>query len=352
MFGEHGRLALVLLNFVWVGAACWFVFLIVERMIGFLTGIVTAVLFALLPFGKTDLLLYIGNAGIASFLFIVCAFLLIRCLERVSVARSLALGSVIGIANLTHAGSLLFAPLSAVLILIGSRSSGVERWKSAALVLITAICVVAPWTARNYLTFERLVVIRNGFGFQLYIGNPGLAQTFIPGIQILGRNSTPPWTAAGPRQALATLRDLEHDRALRNHSLRTIKLHAPSDYHLYNEAQRDHVFFSRAVAFMLDRPLLSVKMTFWKAYAFFANWGVVRTLIAVAAFCGWLVMTRDIRATSLLLLLLAYAFPYALSLPIYYRYRSPAEPIMFVLIGLLLGTAAKRLRLWPKWRFA
>jgi hypothetical protein len=62
--------------------------------------------------------------------------------------------------------------------------------------------------------------------------------------------------------------------------------------------------------------------------------GFVRSLIAVAAFVGWLAMMRDIRATSLMLLLLAYASPYVLSLPMYYRYRSPAEPIMFVLASV------------------
>jgi hypothetical protein len=346
IFGEHGRLVLVLINFIWVGAACWLVFLLVERLVGSMIGMATAVLFALLPFGKSDLLLYIGNAGMACFLFIVCAWLLIRCLEHVSVARSLALGGAIGIANLTHAGSLLFAPLAAVVILIGSGTNSVATWKSAALVLVAAICVVAPWTVRNCLTFDRLVIVRNGFGFNLYIGNPTLAQTFVPGLQIAGIDNVPPWTAAGPRQALATLRDLEHDRALRNHALRTINSHAPSGYQLYNEAQRDHVFLSRAVAFILDKPLLSARMMFWKAYAFFAGWGLVHSLIAVAASLGWLVMMRDIRATSLMLLLLAYASPYVLSLPMYYRYRSPAEPIMFVLIGLLLGTVAKRLQLW------
>jgi hypothetical protein len=55
---------------------------------------------------------------------------------------------------------------------------------------------------------------------------------------------------------------------------------------------------------------------------------------------------RDSRATSLALLVAGYAFPYALSLPIYYRYRAPVEPVMFVLIGLLLGTVGKQLWHW------
>jgi hypothetical protein len=57
IFGEYGRLILVLLNFFWVGAACWTVFLIVDRILGFMTGMATASLYALLPFGRADLLL-------------------------------------------------------------------------------------------------------------------------------------------------------------------------------------------------------------------------------------------------------------------------------------------------------
>jgi hypothetical protein len=258
-----------------------------------------------------------------------------------------ALGATIGIANITHTGSLLFAPFSAVIILAASRSSKPQAWKSAAVVLITAILVVSPWILRNYVTFDQLVSVRTNFGFQLYIGNPGLAQTFIPGLQLEDGEIEAPWTAAGPRQALARLRDLEHDRALRSNARRIITAHAPKAYESYNEAQRDSVFFARAVAFMRDKPLLSAKMMLWKTYAFFANWGLLRSLIAAAAFVGWLAMVRDIRATSLMFLLAGYVFPYALSLPLYYRYRSPAEPIMFVLIGLLLGTVAKQLQRWP-----
>jgi hypothetical protein len=345
-FGDYGRLALVLMNFFWVGASCWVVFLLVERLQGFMAGVAAATLFALLPFGRADLLLYIGNGAMASCLFVVCGFLLISCLERLSLARSLALGATLGITNLTHAGSLLFAPLSALIILAGSRTSKREAWKSAGVVLLTPMLMVAPWMLRNYLTFDQWVIVRNGFGFQLYIGNPALAQTFVAGLPIEGTDTSPPWTAAGPRQALATLRDLEHDRGLRSHSRDMIEAHAPQGYELYNEAQRDRLFFSRALAFMRDRPLLSAEMMFWKTYAFFANWGAVRTLIAATAFLGWLVMMRDIRATSLMLLLAGYTIPYALSLPIYYRYRSPVEPIMFVLIGLFLGTVWKQLLHW------
>ncbi len=58
---------------------------------------------------------------------------------------------------------------------------------------------------------NRWVIVRNAFGFQLYIGNPALAQTFVAGLPIEGTDT--PWTAAAHMQALATLRDLEHHGA-------------------------------------------------------------------------------------------------------------------------------------------
>ena len=346
LFGKGGRLALVLLNFIWVGAACWVVFLLVDRMVGPPAGMLTAVLLALFPFDSNLLLYNIGNTSIASFVIIICAFLLIRCLERVSVARSLALGAMIGIANLTHTSSLLFAPLSAVVLLLGSRAPRLERLKSASLVLITAVCVVAPWTVRNYLTFDRLVVVRDGLGLHLHIGNPGLAQTFTRGLRIEGTDKPPPWTAKGPRQSLAKLADLKHRRALRYHSLELVTSRAPADYQLFNEVQRDQVFQARAKAFMRDHPVLVAKMMFWKGYTFLTNGGLVRTLTALVAVLGWLVMIRDIRASILMLFLLAYSAPYVLSLPIPHRYRVPAEPIVFVLIGCFLGVLIKRVSSW------
>jgi hypothetical protein len=49
-------------------------------------------------------------------------------------------------------------------------------------------------------------------------------------------------------------------------------------------------------------------------------------------------MIKDIRANGLMIMLMAYSLTYTLALPVYFRYRTPIEPLVFVLTGLLLGT--------------
>jgi hypothetical protein len=343
LFGDQGRLVLVLLNVLWLGMTSVIIFLLIEQLVGFWPGTIMAALFVLLPFHRTELLIYIGNAAMAAFLFSLNSLLLIWCLEKVSSGRCLALGATVGIATLTHAGMLLFVPLTALIVLVGFGVRRIEVWRSVGAGLIVAILVILPWTLRNAVTFGQLIPVRNGFGFQSYIGNPGLASTFVPTLQSNATVAPPPWTASGPWQALEKLRDLEFDRAVRHYSIITIRELAPEGYSLFNEAQRDKVFLSHTVEFVREMPLLTARMAFWKVLAFFGNWGLIFRITALTAFAGWLVMLRDYRATSLMLLLAAYTIPYAISLPLYYRYRFPAEPLLFVLAGLLLGVISKRL---------
>ena len=115
LFGEHGRLALVLLNVLWMGLTALLIVLCCRDR--FREGILAALLFLLMLAYVSRPWLYIGNTALASFLFTLVAFLLFLSLERPSFPRSAALGSALGVANLAHAGSLLFGVAGVALLL-------------------------------------------------------------------------------------------------------------------------------------------------------------------------------------------------------------------------------------------
>lgn len=84
-----------------------------------------------------------------------------------------------GLTALTHAGTSLFAPISALMFL-ASGKPGKEVWQCSLAVVFAAALVVSPWTLRNYFTFGEFVPIRTGVGFMFYLGNSALADTFKP----------------------------------------------------------------------------------------------------------------------------------------------------------------------------
>ena len=336
LFGEYGRLVLVLLNVLWVVATALVVALCCRRASTLNISLLTAASFFLGQLHISNPWLYIGNVALAMFLFSLCALCLIRALEASEFRRVLTLGVVIGITNLAHAASILFGPAAAAILLARWGVRRAVAWRSAVAVTVLPLMIVAPWAARNYLTFHEFVPIRTGFGWQLYIGNVALAMTLAED-RSDNRQAAPPWTATSPREAVRLIRDLDHEAALRGYARELEVAKAPVHYASYNEAQRDRYFGSLAAAFMGENPGLVAQLVFWRLQSFLFGWDVFTTIITLCALAGILARWRDLRAVGLCALICVYTLPYALSVVFYFRYRAPIDPIMFMLIGFLLS---------------
>ena len=349
VFGEYGRLFLVVLNVIWLCGSSVMIFFLVREIASPHTGLYTALLFLLVHTHRYEVILYIGNTALAGFLYCVIVCLLIRCLGNPTLLKSALLGVVIGLANLNHAGSLLFAPLSALVILLSSGASKEKAWRSSFVLVLTTLFILSPWVLRNYFTFGAFVPVRSGFGYQLFIGNPGLAQTFTSGMDFDVGTTRPPWVANSPLHALRLLRDLEHDSTLASHSIDYVSRITSPAYQDFNEIERDRVFLVRSLSFIWAEPLLAARMLFWKTVVFFSFWDVKLGLISLAALLGGVLMIKDARVLSIFMLMLGYVFPYIISLPLYYRYRSPLEPMLFILAGCFAGACFQMLS--PYWSF-
>jgi hypothetical protein len=342
VFGEYGRLFLVLLNVVWLGASGVMIFLLVRDFTNPHAGLYTALLFLLVHTHRFEVILYIGNAALAGFIYCLIAYLLIRCTRNPTLLSGAVLGGVIGLANLNHAGSLLFAPLSALIIFLANARSWAKVWQTCFLLMLTAVLILTPWVLRNYHTFGAFVPVRSGFGYQLYIGNPGLAGTFTPGMDDDAMGTKPPWVASGPLHALRLLRNLEYDAALASHSIQFVSNSGIPGYQEFNEVQRDRIFLSRSLDFLRVKPVLALQMAFWKTITFLTFWNPGLGLLSLTAFLGSLLYIKDVRIAGISFLVVVYMLPYVTSLPLYYRYRSPIEPLFFTLAGLFLDASLQK----------
>jgi hypothetical protein len=93
--------------------------------------------------------------------------LIIRAYKQPTIVKIIACGAFLGLSCWLRANALLLAPLFACLVLALFR---VHRLRYAALLIASALLVIAPITLRNYIVFRHFVPISLGSGMVLTEG--------------------------------------------------------------------------------------------------------------------------------------------------------------------------------------
>lgn len=132
--------------------------LIGRRLGGETAGLMVAALAACHP-----LLIAADGSLMSETLYGLCVatalLLALKLLERPSLPRAAGLGAAIGLAALTRGEGLLLLPLLALPVAwIGSRGTR-GRLTVAGVAVLTAVLVIAPWTIRNWSTFDQPVLL-------------------------------------------------------------------------------------------------------------------------------------------------------------------------------------------------
>jgi 4-amino-4-deoxy-L-arabinose transferase-like glycosyltransferase len=170
----HGPLYPMVLSFTSrLGATDWFDHKMLSVLIGTavvlvtallarrLAGEVAAVVAGLFAAFYPNLWLIDGvlfPEGLFALCTTLAALLAYRYRDRPSVARSMWLGAVIGLATLTRGEGLLLVPLLVVPWVLRTRSRPANlRWRDLLLGIVACVGVVAPWSIRNAIVFDKFV---------------------------------------------------------------------------------------------------------------------------------------------------------------------------------------------------
>ncbi len=132
-----------------------------------------------------------GSAMFAEGLFVLLMVAVLALLDRAIAARrstwrwAAVTGVVLALATLTRAVGLFFVPLAALVIWLfstrstqatpvnGSQRSARQLWRnvpSAAAVVLGFVLTIAPWTLRNYLVHDRLILIDTNGAISMWYG--------------------------------------------------------------------------------------------------------------------------------------------------------------------------------------
>jgi hypothetical protein len=168
-------------------------------------------------------------------LLLLIVFDLARATRRQTYATSVLVGLLAGMTMLVRLEYLVLVGAIMLGALIAHR-----QWKMTAIAAVAAFLVVAPWTARNYIVFHRLIPVSNASGELLFLGfNPASIGSGV-------------WLDENERPEQLLINEINA---------------VPLDR--YFESARDKVFYDAAIDYMKSHPLRSfVVLPIFKAALF------------------------------------------------------------------------------------
>lgn len=344
LFGEYANLFVFAGQILAVCVTAVLLYLLALRFGGPWVGLVAVVLWLALPYTLYKVTQAISPAPFGALAVVLFALLLVRALERPTLGRGAALGLGGGFAWLTFSATLLFPFIGAVCLAACRGKSGGRPALAAGVSLVCAILVISPWMVRNQMVFDEFVPLRNGSGFLLQLGNPTLSRLADPEFREADEPPAP-WSAATTSEALWRLRrDLPAAHEVYDYSQALAAHHGPEDYESFNEAQRDKVYGQHARSFILENPVHVAILSLRKAHGFYFSYFVTAGVLMVVAVAGLGLTFRRRHVWLMWALLIAFSLPYLATVPFFYRYRFPIEPIVALLAAITLAGMLEQFR--------
>jgi 4-amino-4-deoxy-L-arabinose transferase-like glycosyltransferase len=319
--GYHPLVARLIQGVVGGALICFLIYLIGRRVVDETTGLLGAGLAAVYGY-----FVYYNVALMTETFFIVLVlsslYLSLELKEKSTLARWVLLGLTLGTAGLLRQTILLFAPFLLLWLYWELKNKGVQWWYFTVPVIVIAF-LIAPWTVRNYLAYDRFLLLNSNAGYALYASNN----------PIMGTD----W---------------------RNE---IVVVPVPEELEGRNEAEIDRALTQRAIGFIFANPRRYLGLTLDKTLEYFKFWpssesSPVSNLNRVLSFGLYLPFmilglclsfSRWRSFAALYLFMVIHTGMHLLSWPAP-RYRLPVDAILMVFAGLALLELARGVSAWRR----
>ncbi len=310
---------------VMTGLLC---FVAARQLFGPVVGSLAGLLSLLYPYHVYHDL-WLGDAALSGFLLLAWLLLAWRLARSDRVAWGLAVGGVLGLAILLRPALGLLFVATVTWLKLGTRLGWARTLKHALVVGAAVLCVMLPWTVRNYRALGTLVPVCTYGGYAFWVGNnPVTEHCLRTGMEV-----------DQPTDALL---------ALIGDSLRGL-----------DEVEQQRWFYREGLSFIVRQPVSFLRLIPWKVWRFW-GWDVypkpaqaIRTVVHGATYlplAALAVLGMDAafrtRKKELTLLLIVYAL-FTLFHFVFYsysRYRKPLDHTLTIVAapGLLAVLPKKR----------
>jgi len=151
-------------------ATCYFIMRIGERIFDRRTGRIAFVVAAINPF-FINWTGYIQTETICMFLFITSLYSLLL-FDREHSKKYLVMSALLlAAAGLTRPFVVLFLPFICIYLVLKARRDRAEALKRAGIYVLCFLCLVVPWTIRNYIVYKEFILVNNANGLTFFAGN-------------------------------------------------------------------------------------------------------------------------------------------------------------------------------------
>ncbi len=323
-FGIYSRASafvLLAINSIFSSLTCIPIFLIGRRIFSEKVAVGAAWTWALLPYVMFWCTRWIWETSLSALLMAVIFWLSLTLEEHDGIKPWIEFGLLWGIAALNSTVLVSFLPASGSWAWYRRAKRGKKSFAGVLAASIVFVACVGPWTARNYRTFGKFMLVRDNFGAELRLGNgPGADGTWMQYLH--------------PTQDLYALRQYESMGELPYIAMRKRQA---LDYIEADYPRFAALCLKRFIYFWAGPPKLAqiwwlaeVKNSLFLASSLLMFWGLGRAL-----------RKRKPGAWLLFWLILLYPAIYYFVFP-GQRYRHPIEPEMTILGIYLLNEAEAR----------
>jgi 4-amino-4-deoxy-L-arabinose transferase-like glycosyltransferase len=320
IYSHSSALVLLGINSLFSALTCIPIFLIAKRCFSEKVAIWSAWIWAVMPSVMFWCTRWVWETSLAALLLTLAFWLTLDLEERDGLKPWLEFGLLWGIAVLTNASLLAFLPASGLWAWYRRWKRGKPSLAGVALASLIFVACIAPWTARNYRTFGRLMFLRSNFGAELRIGNG-------PGADGTWREYLHPTQNAYQMRLYRQLGEIAYVAQRKQEAIAFIR----GDYARFaGLSMKRFVYYWGGAPRSSETPaLVLMKNSIFLASSLLAFWGLGRAL-----------RKRRPGAWLFFWLILCYPAIYYAVFP-HPRYRHPIEPELGILIVFVISEAGK-----------
>jgi 4-amino-4-deoxy-L-arabinose transferase-like glycosyltransferase len=173
IYSAQSALVILSLNSLFSALTCVAIFLIANETLGRTTAVVSAWVWALLPYSIYWPTHHIWETSLSAFLLSLAILCTLRMAESQSLIHWAGFGLLWGLIALTNAVMLSFLPVALLWIWRARPRRFVAYSRELGIFVLIVAFAVAPWILRNERVMGKFIFPRSNFGFELYMGNHG-----------------------------------------------------------------------------------------------------------------------------------------------------------------------------------
>ena len=174
IYSDASAWVLLSINSLLTALTCISIFFIAHRTMGEKVAFWSAWIWALLPYAMYWSVHWVWDTTLAPFLLSVLFLVTLKLEDWPGWKGWAILGVLWGISGLCNPSMLSFLPFSGLWAWHRRHQHNLPSLRGVILASFLFFACLSPWLVRNYLTFGKVVFVRDDFGYELRLGNnPG-----------------------------------------------------------------------------------------------------------------------------------------------------------------------------------